>query len=186
MLSRIIFLLPVVFLMPTLNMRWVGSEHRAISISSEGVDSRWEKCVESGLQARYRIEVKLCRGRGGWFDHCLDSVVTKRSLEKDPVSGMIKSVSDTIGDLDEPEALGVDNYQEALTLILAPIEIPLERLARSDPNILKKKNVFLSAQVISVCRGDVSPMLRRLSQFLSFGLLDLQDKSSGWVDFKIQ
>ncbi|NMC63745.1 MAG: hypothetical protein GYA55_11335 [SAR324 cluster bacterium] len=186
MFSEFFLLLPILFMQPTLSMQWLDSNHQVVVIKVEGVDERWQQCVSSGFQARCRIEVKVCRRRKSWLDHCTDAVVLKRGIESDPVSGLVKATSDTVGDKEDPESVGYESYQEALPSLLAPFQVSLDKLAEKEPEILREKKVYLSAQVVSACRGEVNLMLRRLSQFLSFGLLDLQDRSSGWIDFEIK
>lgn len=186
MFSRLFFLVPVLFAFPSVGMRWTDNARKAVALSLEGLDSRWEKCVESGLQARYRMEVKLCRKRSMWFDECLESEKVSRSMEKDPVSGMVKVSEDFLTDTSEPEAQGFETYGEALSAMLAPIEISFQKLGTEEPEMMANKKAYLRVRATSACRGDVSPTVRRLSQFLSFGLIDLQDKASGWSDFKLE
>jgi len=186
MFSKLFLLLPILFMQPTLSMQWLDSNRQSVVIKMEGVDERWQQCVASGFQARCRIEVKVCRRRKSWLDHCTEAMVLKRGIESDPVSGLVKATSDVVGDKEDPESVGHENYTAALSSLLAPFEVSLDQLAKREPEILKEKKVYLSAQVVSACRGEVNPMLRRLSQFLSFGLLDLQDRSGGWIDFEIK
>ena len=185
MVYSILLALPVFFSFPGMNVRWIDNLHESVAVSVEGVDPRWERCVESGLQARYRIEVKLCRKRGGWMDSCLDSVLATRSVEKDPVSRMFKVSADFLNDAAEPEGQGYETYQEALAAMVSPVNVSLKQMFRENPAFAEEKKKYIRTRVSSACRGEVSPILRRLSQFLSFGLVDLQDRGSNWIDFDI-
>ncbi len=186
MFSRLFLLVPVIFAFPSVGVRWAENDRQAIALSIEGIDSRWEKCVDSGLQAQYRIEVKLCRKRSMWFDACLDSEKASRSMEKDPVSGMFKVSEDFLNDTSEPEAQGFESYGEGLSAMLSPIDLSFQKLGMQDPGMMANRKAYLRVRATSACRGDISPTVRRLSQFLSFGLVDLQDKRSGWSDFKLE
>ena len=186
MFAKLFIVLPVLFAFPGVTMQWAADHHTDMLVQFEGVDPRWQECVERGLQARYRMEVKLCRVRKFWLDGCAESRVSTRAIEKDPVSGMYRVESDVLNDTDEPEATSYETYADALAGMLVPVQVSLRQLEKGDPRLAASDSKYLRAQVFSACRGEVSPTLRRLSQFLSFGLLDLQDQGSDWIDFEVK
>lgn len=172
--------------MPDLSLQWLNETKDTLAIRVEGEDSRWEECVKNGLQARYRLEVKVCKKLSVWFDNCGDRLVETRSMEKDPISDMVRVGSDRMSDVREPESSSAESYAEALALMHEPHEILLSDIPGAGADLVGKKGVYLQVHVITACRGEVSPMLRRVSQFLSFGLLDLQDRSGMSIDFPLK
>ena len=186
MFGQLFLIIPLLFSFPSLVMTWVGGEHQQVSIALEAVDPEWRKCVENGLEARYRLEIRICRLRDVWGEHCLPTLVETRSLIKDPLTSTYRVTSDLLYDKEEPEKQSIETFNEAIASMTTPHLVSIADLTAAEPDVLSAKRVQISARVISSCRGEVNPMLRRLSQFLTLGIIDLQDKTSSWTDFVLK
>lgn len=157
-----------------------------LSLYVEGGREQSEQCLSSGLEYRHRFEFQLCRRGGWWLDRCGHRFVETRGLQLDPVSQVYKLEIDRFNDGIDPRVLMPDSDNAAMS-----------KLARSDPTELSellssleekrgsKERYYLLARVLTYCRGDTSRTLRRLSYYLSLGLVRGSVFDSGWVSFDI-
>lgn len=173
------------------SVNWsTANQFDAVRIAVSGEDANVSNCVKSGLELFYRFELMLCRKRSLWFDKCEHTQVYLQSMQFDPISEIYKVSLDFIGDKKPAAESSHTSFERALELIRSVSAIALESfggdlapgIALSDE---KRSRSYLSARVISACRGDYSETLERISYFVSLGLLRTSGFDSGWIDFRL-
>lgn len=166
-----------------ITMKWGRDDKSIILITAPNPTSELERCVEGGLSVEYRYEVKLCRRRVMWFDSCDERYVETRSLVKEPISGQYRIEGDLFHDDLPPEARSVKGLSQGFNY-LQSIEVPVSNIVgKRTKDHLESEKAYVSARVLSACKGSFSPTVRRLSQFLTFGIMDIRGSDSGWIDF---
>jgi hypothetical protein len=95
---KIIAFFPLMFAFPDLRVNWSGGQLNAVRVVAEGKDEVMEQCVKSGLEVRYRYELRICKRRFLWADSCNDPKVEVHSLQYDPISESYRVMVDKIGD----------------------------------------------------------------------------------------
>jgi len=171
---------------PSLLVHWSSREHVAVSVRGQDLEQDVLECLESGRQARVRIEMQLCRRRTGWFDSCSEPRPWSQSVEFDPITESYRLLSDKWRDEEESVVVGIPARAEAIRTVTAVEEVPLTVLANSDQRLLSSPTRYLNVRTLFSCRGDVNRTLGRISPVLTFGLLNVVESDSGWKQFDMQ
>jgi hypothetical protein len=181
----LIFVTPLLPLLALLQVRWSTHDQQGITIEAPDREAQIIECLESSQQARLRFEVRLCRKRSGWLDHCEDPRGELHTARYDDVNESYRVVSDRFGDELEPTAVNVPSRTEAVRLTRTLQNLPLNFLLREEPELLGHSNAYLQIRTIFICRGGSSRPLAHLSRILTLGLVDTVEDRTDWEDFTL-
>lgn len=168
-----------------LQVAWSAKEQLALTVSAQDRQEDVRECLDASLQARVRFEMRLCQRRESWFDGCEDARFEIHTIQFDEVTESYRVVSDRIGDKLEATAVGVPARAEAVRSALTIQEIPLEFLARDNPELLGRPGTYLQVRSGVSCRGGGPRMFAHLSRILTLGLVNTVEDRSGWQDFTL-
>jgi hypothetical protein len=180
--------LPVSFLIvvsAALQLRWTSPAQKGLTIEAPDREEQVIECLESSMQARIRFEVRLCRRRSGWLDHCEEARSELHTAQFDEVTESYRVVSDRFGDQAEAVAVGVPTRSEAVQAVRTLNEMPLDFLVREEHDILSHTKSYLQVRTIFVCRGTSSRTFAHLSRILTLGLVNNLEDRSDWFDFTL-
>lgn len=170
---------------PDLSIKHASADRAAVNMTVSGHDELLEQCLGSGLETRYRFEVRLCRRRSFWFDDCGDEAVVHHSVRFDPISEIYKVALDRLGDDDPPRRMSLSSRSDAIGAISAVKNLNLMKLAKDDPRYLETPRAYLNARVVSECKGEYSKTLTGISSVLTFGLVKIDGIDSGWIRYDL-
>jgi Domain of unknown function (DUF4390) len=162
---------------------WVDSSHTAVTIRAPGAEQEVTECLEGGREAKLRFQVRLCRKRRSWLDACANERTQHHSISYDSVTETYKVVKDRLGDDADPVAVGLPSREEAIKAVLTAENVPLSFLARDEDELLGHERGYLQARSVFICKGSMNRTLAQFSQILTFGLLNVVESDSGWLDF---
>lgn len=165
---------------------WVDSSHTAVTIRAPGAEQEVAECLEGGREVKLRFQVRLCRKRNSWLDACAQERTQHHSISYDSITEAYKVVKDRLGDDADPVAVGIPSRDEAIEAALTAENVPLSFLARDESELLGHERGYLQARSVFVCKGSVNRTLAQLSQILTFGVLNVVESDSGWLDFSAQ
>ena len=177
-----IFLTPLVPL-ALIDVNWSTNRQESINIGAPTRAADIQECLESSLKARLRFEVRLCRKRSGWFDHCEDARSELHTATYDEVTESYRVVADRLNDDGEPISVEVPTRGEAIKLVTAIENFPMSFLTREEPEILKHSGAYLQVRTVFTCRGNSSRPFAHISRILTLGLLNNVENLSEWSDF---
>jgi len=166
-------------------VQWVNSSQQGVTVRASGIVHEVEECLESGREAKLRIEARLCRRRESWFDACAEQRTQHHSVSYDSITESYKVVTDRLGDDADPVSVGMPSRNDAVAATVRADNIPLSFLAREDTELLSHERAYLQARVVFVCKGGVNRTVAQLSQILTFGLVNVVESDSGWIDFLV-
>ncbi len=175
----------LIFVVGAIDVRWTTPQQTTLRIEAPDRDQQIIECLESSMQARIRFQVRLCRKRSGWLDHCEEERSEFRSAQFDEVTESYRVVSDRLGDDAEAVAVGVPTRTEAVTLVRTLNDLPLAFLLREEPEIVAHPGSYLQVRTIFVCRGGGSRPFAHLSRILTLGLVNAVEDRSEWRDFPL-
>lgn len=170
----ITLLLPLLLAMPTLSMNWKDQKKSDLVIKLDGTTNSEAECLKNGLTVAYRYEFQFCRRRSWWVDSCSDQITEIRTLQYEPISESYFVSVDRLGD-SEPQ-------QQSMSLSK---EEALSEVGHTDLAI-KQNSTYVQARVRYTCKGDGSPVLDRISNIISLGLVSLGTYQSDWIDFYLE
>lgn len=170
----IALLFPLLLALPTLSMKWKDEQRKDLEIRLEGTTASEAECLTNGLTVAYRYEFKFCRKRLWWVDACGDEIIEIRTLEYEPISESYFVSVDRLGDEEPPQQFMSLSREEALH------DVSHAELKS------KPKSTYVQARVRYTCKGDGSPVLDRISNILSLGLVSLGTYQSDWIDFYLE
>jgi hypothetical protein len=182
---HIMFLPALIFVSAMLQVRWTTPLQTSLTIEAFDREDQVVECLESTLQARIRFEVRVCRRRSGWLDHCEDARTELHTAEFDEVTESYRVVSDRLGDEAEAIAVGLPTRTEAVKAIRTLDNFPLAFLIRDEREILSNSKAYLQIRTIFTCRGGNNRTLAHLSRILTLGLLNTVEDRSDWSDFSL-
>lgn len=184
---RFLFLvLPVLFAIPQLSMKWVGDSKTDVTFRLMHHDPLVMECQKSGSDVYYRYEYQMCRRRSGWFDRCGPTAIETRTLRWDPISENYTVISDRLGD---PEPASSSNYtslEEAFEDLSSVRSVTLSSL--SDEQLPRKNdwlNRYIRLRAKFTCKGQTNKTLDRISSIVTLGLVSVGTSDSGWIDFNL-
>jgi hypothetical protein len=169
-----------------LSVHWTNRDHRSVDVRALNLEERLVECLESSRQARVRFEMQLCRRRAAWFDSCSDTRPWVQTIEFDAITESYKILTDRWRDDEEPIAVGIPARTEALRTVSSVEAVSVRELADGDSRLLLSDRSYIRARSIYSCRGGANRTLGGLSQLLTFGLLNVVESDSPWIDFDIQ
>lgn len=168
--------------LPSLSVSWKDSQLRSFKLSSTATsESAVRECIEEGYSFENRFEVKVCKRGLLWFESCSKDQTFISQVTQDPVTLQYALRSDTLGDGEDPQEIVLPTILEAYNrlITIAPVALTsFIEVPSGDRN-------YLSARITESCKGSVSPTLRRVSQLLTLGLLDIRGVDSGWIAFPL-
>lgn len=174
-----------VLLFGMVEVRWTTPENRSITIEAPERAEQVVDCLESSLQARIRFEVRVCRKRSGWTDHCEDARTELHTAQFDEVTESFRVTTDRWGDELEPTAVGIPSRTDAVKMLHTVKNLPLSFLIESEPEILSSPKAYLQVRTVFVCRGASSRTLAHLSRILTLGIVNNLEERSEWRDFAL-
>jgi hypothetical protein len=182
-----LLLLLVVFAPPQIQVNWVDPEtSHAIAVSVSGLDEMTAQCKRSGLEVRYRFEVRYCQEAYFWSDPCERSRLILHSLQFDPISQTFRLSEDRLGDNEPPQTETIEDEQLALKKLASIPRLELDFLAAELKNAAPSSRGYVGVRLLTQCKGVNNETLERLSYFLSLGMVRTSGFDSGWVSFKLQ
>ena len=176
-------LILLIFAFPEPRMNWVDKLTGAVRIEVPGDQELLSRCIESGLQLRFRFQFRLCRKRTGWLDGCGDDVKEVHTMQFDPASESYRVEIDRFGDADDPVATTVAGLVEARKMVAAVPDLALDDLG-GDSKSLKPRS-YIGVRVVADCKGGLDSMMLELSNIVTFGLVRIDRFDSGWVAFEL-
>lgn len=185
LLSKILAFLPLLFAFPNPNVNWSGGELKAVRITADGKEKVINQCISSGLEVRYRYELRVCRHRILWADYCTDEKVVVRSLNFDPISESYRVVIDKLGDREPAKVTTATTLDAALGAVTAFTSPPLLEMGFNSRDFPANRDPYLNVRVIADCKGDYNETLAQISNFLTLGLVEVGTFDSGWVAFSL-
>lgn len=168
-----------------LQVAWSTKEESGLVITALERQDEVRECLEASLVARVRFEVRLCHRRESWFDGCEDARTEIHTIQFDEVTESYRVVSDRIGDKLEATAVGIPARSEAVRVALTIPQMPLELLAKDNPSILGREDLYIQARTGVSCRGGGPRMFAHLSRILTLGLVNTVESRSSWQDFTL-
>lgn len=166
-------------------VQWVDVTQQAVTVRASGVESEIEECLDNGREVKLRLELRLCRRRGSWLDACAEQRTQHHAVSYDSITESYKVVTDRLGDDAEPVAVGIPSRSDAVAATVTAENIPLSFLARDETELLSHERAYLQARAVFVCKGSVNRTVAQLSQILTFGLVNVVESDSGWMDFPV-
>lgn len=163
---------------PVLN--WDMKE--SITITAEGEEDLLDRCLEGGVEVRYRFEMRYCTQGNYWFDDCDSKVVIIKSLQFSPLKETYTLESDRLGDEGKPELTTFNEKLPALKALRTVPNLKLSVLAKSRP-VFSSPDDYVEVRIVSDCKGSVGGPLLDISHFVSFGLIKINRFDSGWLSF---
>lgn len=166
-------------------VNWRTTEAKELVVKVQGHDEILDACAESGVEVRYRYQIRLCRGRSWWFDRCQDEQRLSRSFQFDPISEDYEVKSDQYGDGAAPQSTRVNSASAAFNLISTVDNLPISLLER-DELVESSSKSYLGVRVLADCRNDSNLIAKRISTIVTLGLVQVGSFDSGWVDFEFK
>ena len=166
-------------------VHWVDSSMHAVTIRATGVEGEIRDCLEGGREAKLRFEMRLCRKRSNWLDACADERTLHHSVSFDSITESYKVLTDRLGDDVDPVAVEIPARKDAILSVVTAENLPLSFLARDELELLSHDRAYLQARTVLACKGSVNRTVAHLSQILTFGIVNVVESDSGWMDFSV-
>jgi hypothetical protein len=171
--------------LPMLDVRWSSEARQSVTIIAEDRIGQVQACLSQSHQARVRFEVQLCRRRSGWFDYCEEPRAELHTARFDPVTESYRVVSDRLGDLSEPIAIGIPVRSESVRSLISIQKFPISFLVREEQQLTSNPNAYLRIRTVFKCREAGVRAFAHLSRFLTLGLINTVEDVSTWKDFML-
>lgn len=185
MILKAFAFLPLLLVPLDFRIDWSDSSYQAINVLLSGYNETVERCIQSGLEVRYRYELQLCRRRTMWFHSCKDKTVVLRTLEFDPITQHYKVLRDTLGDGRSGLSSRAASLEEGLSALSSVSGFPLDVLTDGDDSFMEASKLYVSARVVATCRGQYNETLARIGYLLTLGLVKISALNTGWIDFNL-
>lgn len=182
MTMRLLFLLPILAAAGSIQFSLRSGRDSSLKVIYPGRDAVIEQCVKGGLEVRFRFEVRLCKRRSLWWSACKEPITETHFVRFDPITENYQVVFDRLGDKAPPITSNVSTLREALQELSTIQSMPLLNLAHGDHEFASSPKAYVSARVISHCKGEFNETVARISDFLTLGLLDVGMSDTGWSD----
>lgn len=174
----------LLYAVPSPVANWVNSDRESIKIIAEGKEELLDRCIESGIEVRYRYELRYCVKGSMWFDECEDQWVEIKSIQFDPIKEIYLVESDLLDDEETPFKGSFSSLTDALQKLSSIESVNVEKIARGKYDKNNPRG-YVGIRVLSECRGSVGNTLLNISYYLTFGLVKVSRFDSGWVAFYI-
>ncbi len=186
-MAALVFASLVSFFSPAVSsVYWSDREGGNFQILFSADLDELRSCLESGFEARYRIDMKLCKRRENWFDSCRDSRPVIHRVQYEAISKSFTLWKDTHGDRAQPRSETFRSLEELEVALLRTDPISLSLLARGDQGLANHRRAYLSLFLESSCHGSFNQSLAELSYVLTFGMLNIGSERSGWKDVTLR
>jgi hypothetical protein len=166
-------------------VHWVDSSMTSVTIRATGVEGEMDECLEAGREAKLRFEMRLCRKRSSWLDSCAEERTQHHSVSFDSITESYKVLTDRLGDDLDPVSVEVPSRTDAISAAVTAKSLPLSFLARDERDLLNHDRAYLQARAVFACKGSVNRTVAQLSQILTFGIVNVVESDSGWMDFSV-
>jgi hypothetical protein len=103
----------------------------------------------------------------------------------DSITESYKVVTDRLGDDVDPVAVEFPTRSDAIVAAITAENLPLSFLARDERELLRHDRAYLQARTVFACKGGVNRTVAHLSQILTFGIVNVVESDSGWMDFSV-
>ena len=178
MFTKILLIFPLLMTLPPIEAKWNTHSRESLTIKVNFEDELVNRCLDSGLELRYEYKIQVCRKSKHLFRNCGDIVTNIRSVKRDSIDETFRAALDQLGDEKPAEKRTLFSLEDALSTVssignLRPASFKEDNL----------KSATLRARVQLICKGEHSKTFTRITQFLTFGLLDIRGPDTGWVDF---
>lgn len=185
-MSVLASLLSFLLTLPELSVTWSRpGAYDAVMVSVRGFDQVSEQCFKSGLELRYRYELRVCRTASFWYDRCGSNRIIMRSSQWDPTHETFKVISDRLGDAKEPEVVTYTDPEAARRRLSLINQISLSETFATDADLLAERRRYLQVRLLTQCKGVSNQTVERLSYFLSLGMVRTNGFDSGWISFNL-
>lgn len=178
---------------PLVTALLTAAPHLVIQLNDVGVrtavqgrDEAMVRCVEAGLELRYRHDAEICRKRSWWFDSCGDVRSEITTIRYEPVSDVYVVRRDMLGDGAGPSVARFMSASDAFDEASVSNPITYSFLADGKEKFLKAKRRYLRARGTSRCNEERDRTLSRVTQGLTFGLVKRHQFDSDWQEKKIR
>ena len=141
-----------------------------------------ERCLDAGVEVRYRYIMRYCTKGRFWFDNCGDNLVEVRSVRYDPLKESYTAQYDRHGDDIDPVILNITSRSEAYKILTTIPFVELEEISEGR-NKNGQDRDYLGVRIISDCRGSIGSSLLDISNLLTFGMIKINRFDSGWIAF---
>ena len=165
---------------------WVDFSHHAVTVKASGAEAEVAECLEGGREAKLRFEMRLCRKRSSWLDACEQERSQHHSISYDSITESYKVVTDRLGDDVDPVAVGMPARKDAINAAVTVEGMPLSFLAQEEVELPAHDRGYLQVRLAFLCKGSVNRTLAQLSQVLTFGIVNVVESDSGWMDFPLR
>lgn len=169
-----------------LDVNWSTTAKDSVTIRVPGLAEPVSECLSAGKQARVRFEVRLCRRRSAWLDHCQSPRSEMHTVEFDAITESYRVVSDRFGDTEDPTAVGIPGRDQAVEEMLVSHRVAIPFLERDEEGLSRDPRAYISVRTIFRCVGSSSRTFAHLSRFLTFGLVNVVESVSDWHDFSLE
>lgn len=186
-MSKIFFLLWLALSAPPeIRVNWVQNGARdSLRIAVTGRDDLSAQCMRSGLELRYRYEVKFCRSRSYWLDGCDQVRRLIRTVQFNPVVEHFSLGSDSLDDKEDPTMDHTRSEEAAWKHLSQVNSFSVQNLTAEPPSPEHLKNAYVSLRLFTQCKGVYNETFERISYFISLGLVKTNGFDSGWISFKL-
>ncbi len=175
----------ILAIMGTVQVFWTGAERQSLRITLNDTSSELRSCAPSGLNIRYKYNIKLCKRVRGWLDTCESERVITSSFQYNPISNMYSIASDFLGDEHPPRTDIAKSLNEAFAIVGNVSNIDPLFISKKLTASLDLKKYYLSLRVIGECKGEISTTVARISSVLSLGFFQPVRYDSGTLDFDL-
>ena len=182
MIHGLIAWFAVISAFPNLTVNWV--DNTGVHISADGREELLDRCIESGIEVRYRFLMRYCRKRVGWFDACDDERMEIHSLTRDPVSENYVVIVDRFSDDKRPEKSTFNELADARIAVSSIERMPLDFISENASELVQPGR-YLGVKVIADCKRDFSDVVLDLPYLLTFGLMKTNRYDSGWIAYEM-
>lgn len=178
--------LPFLLAVPDVLINWQDEANDTVSLVVRGKDEQLRTCLDAGLELRYFFELQLCKRRPFWLDTCQDSKELVKRVHFDPISRnyeIEENWSHAVAQKQE------ERFSKASDMLhsLRNIEVvSLRELAGESDEFVNSQRSYFSVRLHSECSGEDEGAVADLSQFFSFGLVQLNGFDTGWIDFRLR
>lgn len=172
----------VVFAFPDLHVNWTDA--KGLRVVAGGSEELLDRCIEGGIEVRYRFLLRHCRRRVGWFDACEGNKMEVHALRRDPVSENYIVTVDRHSDEKSPAKNTFNELADARAALGTIDFIPLEFIAGGPPRA-ENKGYYVGVRVVADCKRDFSDVVLDLPYLLTFGLMKTNRYDSGWIAFEL-
>lgn len=172
---------------PEFRFDWLTlGDNSKFKASLIGYNEQLQRCAASGLALRLRYEFQICEDKKLWFDECKDVKRAMSSFEYDPISETYLVTKDFLGDVDLPMSERVEKLDKAIAKVSILEDVSFAWIAgksEANPDLKNIDPKGLRGRIVVECRGNYSESVKRLSSFLSLGLIRTSEFDSNWVKF---